>query len=154
MHELDLHGHTVDEALRLFLDFYNRHVRSGSEESIRVIHGYGSSGEGGKNPREIRAVLEGAGDGLEFRPGEDIEANPGTTIVFPRKLLPAPENQLASGILAFCSIPRTESKIAGEFRKHPPRDIKQTIRALVRQGQLKAVLKGDRETYTSVSKPM
>jgi hypothetical protein len=151
MRELDLHGHTVDEAFRLFLDFYNQHVRNGSEESIRVIHGYGSSGEGGKIRRKIRVLLEGAGDKLEWRRGEDVEGNPGVTIVFPSRLLPAAENQLASDILAFCSIPRTESKIAGQFRKHPPRDIKQAIRALVRQGQIKTILKGDRETYVSAS---
>ncbi len=151
MRELDLHGHTVDEALRLFLDFYNRHVRSGSQESVRVIHGYGASGEGGKIRRKLRAFLEGVAGNLEWRPGEDIEGNPGVTIVFPRKLLPAPENQLAAGILVFCSIPRTESKIAGEFLKHPPRDIKQAIRSLVRQGQLKAVVKAGHETYVSVS---
>lgn len=151
MHELDLHGHTVDEALRLFLDFYNRHVRSGSEESVRVIHGYGSSGEGGKIRRKIRVFLEGAAGNLEWRPGEDIEGNPGVTIVFPRRLLPAPENQLAADILAFCSIPRTESKIGGEFRKQTPRDIKQAIRGLVRQGALKAVLKGGHEAYVNTS---
>ena len=149
MRELDLHGHTVDEALRLFLDVYNRHVRSGSEDSIHVIHGYGSSGEGGKIRRKLRMFLEQAGSSLEWRPGEDLEGNPGVTIVFPRKLLPAPENQLAADILAFCSIPRTESKIAGEFRKHPLRDIKQAIRALVRQGRLKALLKGGSETYVA-----
>lgn len=147
MRELDLHDHTVDEALRAFVDFYNGHVRSGREESLRVIHGYGSSGEGGKIRKKIRAFLEGAAASLDWRPGEDLEGNPGLTIVFPRKLLPALENQLAAGILAFCSIPRTESKIAGEFRKHGPREIKEAIRALVRQGQMKAILKAGRETY-------
>jgi DNA-nicking Smr family endonuclease len=41
MAQLDLHGHTVDEALGVFIDVYNRHIRSRSKESLRVIHGYG-----------------------------------------------------------------------------------------------------------------
>src|SRR6266478_7178002 len=122
MAELDLHGHTVDEALRIFVDVYNRHVRSRSKESLRVIHGYGSATEGlegGKIRRKIRTFLEGAADSLDWKPGEDLEGNPGVTIVFPRKILATSQNQLTANILAFCSIPRTESKIAGEFRKTP-----------------------------------
>jgi hypothetical protein len=151
MHELDLHGHTLDEALSLFRNFYNRLVRRRAEESLRVIHGYGSSGDGGKIRRQLRAFLEEAGDRLEWRPGEDVEGNPGVTIVFPRKLLPDPADRLASGIVAFCSIPRTESKIAGEFRRHPARDVKQALRSLVRQGQLKVILKAGHETYVNVA---
>ena len=149
MHELDLHGHTVDEALRAFVDFYNRHVRSGSRESMRVIHGYGSSGEGGKIQRKLRLFIEGAAHNLAWKPGEDVEGNPGVTIVYPRRLLPEPRNQLTAEILAFCSIPRTESKIAGQFRKHDAREIKQAVRALVRSGRMRVVVKGNRETYVS-----
>ena len=68
MAELDLHGHTVDEALRVFIDVYNRHVRSKSQESLRVIHGYGSASDGldgGKIRRRLRTFLEGAADSLE-----------------------------------------------------------------------------------------
>ena len=104
MAEVDLHGHTVDEALRIFIDVSNRH-----------------------------------------------QGNPGVTIVFPRKILPTPQNQLAADILAFCSIPRTKSKIAGEFRKNSALEIKEAIRTLVRQGQLKIAAKGDRETYVTVT---
>jgi len=84
-------------------------------------------------------------------PGEDLEGNPGVTIVFPRKILPTFQNQLAADILAFCSIPRTESKIAGKFRKNSALEIKEAIRTLVRQGQLKIAAKGDRETYVTVA---
>jgi len=129
-------------------------VRSRSEESLRVIHGYGSASDGldgGKIRRRLRTFLEGAADSLEWKPGEDLEGNPGVTIVFPRKSLPTSQNQLATDILAFCSIPRTESKIAGEFSKHRAREIKEAIRSLVRQGQLKIAAKGDREVYITVS---
>ncbi len=154
MAELDLHCCTVDEALRLFIDVYNRHVRSRSEKSLRVIHGYGSASDGldgGKIRRRLRTFLEGAADSLEWKPGEDLEGNPGVTIVFPRKTLPTFQNQLATDILAFCSVPRTESKIAGEFGKHSAREIKEAIRSLVRHGQLKIAAKGDREAYIAVT---
>src|SRR3989442_9608079 len=84
MAEVDLHGHTVDEALRIFIDVYNRHVRSRSKESLRVIHGYGSATEGldgGRIRLKIRTFLEGAADSLDWKPGEDLEGNPGVTIV-------------------------------------------------------------------------
>jgi hypothetical protein len=149
MHELDLHGLTVDEALRAFVASYNRHVRNGSRESMRVIHGYGSSGEGGRILRKLRKFLEGAADSLEWKSGEDVEFNPGVTIVYLRRILPEPVSQLAVEILAYCSIPRTESKISGQFRKHNAREIKEAIRALVRSGELKAVSKGGHETYLS-----
>jgi hypothetical protein len=148
--ELDLHGYTVDEAIRLFVDFYNRHVKSGSEDSLHIIHGYGSSGEGGKIRTKLRTFLAAATDKLDWRPGEDVEANQGMTIVFPRKVLPAIESRLATAILAYCSIPRTESKIAGEFRKHAPKEVKETIRMLVRQGRIREIMKGGHATYTAV----
>src|SRR5207249_3269794 len=116
-----------DEALRVFVEFYNQHVRSGSHEPLRIVHGYGSSGQGGKIQRKIRAFLEGSAVSLDWKPGENLEGNPGVTIVYPRKILLSREDQLATGIVAFCSIPRTESKIAGEFRNYAAREIKQAI---------------------------
>jgi Smr domain len=147
MHELDLHGLSVDEALRVFVEFYNRHIRSGSREPLRIVHGYGASGQGGKIRRKIRALLEGSAVSLDWKAGEDLEGNLGVTIVYPRKILHAREDQLVTDILAFCSIPRTESKITGEFRNYAAREIKQAIRSLVRQDQMKEVFKDGRETY-------
>ena len=151
MPELDLHGRTSDEALRVFVQVYNQHVRRGSRESLRVIHGYGSTGEGGKIRRKIRAFLETADANLEWKCGEDVEGNPGLTIVYPGQALPSLENELASKMLHFCSIPRTESKIAAEFRKYSPREIKLVIRTLVRQGRIQEVLKGGRQTYVTAT---
>jgi hypothetical protein len=147
MRELDLHDHTVDEALRVFVEFYNRHVRSSLPEPLRIIHGYGSTEKGGKIRKKLRAFLEAGSGSLEWKTGEDVEGNPGVTIIYPRRVLHAREDQLVAGILEFCSIPRTESKIAGAFRKHTPQEIKSAIRALVRQGGLKVILKGGHETY-------
>ena len=151
MCELDLHGYTTDEALRIFVDVYNRRMQSGSCTALRLIHGYGSSGEGGKIRRSIRAFLQGAAESLGWVSGEELEGNPGITVVHPKKLLPSIGNQLAAAILVFCSIPRTESKIAGEFRKYGQREIKQAIRSLVRQAQMKEILKGGRETYVNAA---
>ena len=153
MHELDLHEHTWDEALRVFVDFYNRHVQTGARAPLRVIHGYGSTGGDGRIRRKIRAFLGEAAASLDWKPGEDLEGNPGVTIVYPRKVLPAPGDQLAREILVFCSIPRTESKIAGKFRKYGPREIKEGIRSLVRQGQLKQIIKASSETYVNSDYP-
>jgi hypothetical protein len=146
MRELDLHGLTIDEAIRVFIERYNRHVQS-NREPLRIIHGWGSSGEGGKIRRKIREFLAEATDKLDWKPGEDVEGNLGVTIVYPRKVLPARENQLTEAIASFCSTPRTESKIAGEFRTHNAREIKQAIRTLVRQGRLQEIVKGNHVTY-------
>jgi hypothetical protein len=148
MRELDLHGLTIDEAIRVFVERYNRHVQ-GNREPLRIIHGWGSSGEGGKIRRKIREFLTESADNLDWKPGEDVEGNLGVTIVYPRKVLATRENQLAEAIVDFCSTPRTESKIAGEFRKYNAREIKQAVRALVRQGRLQEIAKGNHVTYLS-----
>jgi hypothetical protein len=146
MRELDLHGLTIDEAIRVFIERYNRSVQ-GNREPLRIIHGWGSSGEGGKIRRKIREFLTESANNLDWQPGEDVEGNLGVTIVYPRRTLPARENQLAEAIASFCSTPRTESKIAGEFTRHNAREIKQAVRALVRQGRLQEIVKGGHVTF-------
>lgn len=147
MRELDLHGLTVDDALKTFVQFYNHEIKHGSREAIRVVHGYGSSGEGGKIRLRLRQLLAGAAASLAWKPGEEIEGNLGVTIVYPQKVLLERDNQLAAGILEFCSTPRTESKIAAEFRTYDAREIKQSIRALLRQSRLREIVKSGRSLY-------
>lgn len=147
MRELDLHGLAVDDALKTFVEFYNRSIKTYPKEAIRVVHGYGSSGGSGKIRLKLREFLAGAADSLDWETGEDAEGNLGVTVVRPRKALFAREQQLAGAILEFCTTPRTESKIAGEFRNYAPREIKQTIRSLLRQSQLKEILKGSTAVY-------
>ena len=147
MRDLDLHGLSIEDALKTFTDFYNHSVRAEPQEPIRIVHGYGSSGEGGKIRLKIREFLAGATASLDWKTGEDAEGNLGVTIVYPRKLLHARGEQLAVRILKFCSTARTESKITGEFRKYDAREIKEAIRALLRQGRLKEVFKGGHTTY-------
>jgi hypothetical protein len=147
MRELDLHGLTVDEALKTFVHFYNHRIKSGPQEPIRVVHGYGSSGEGGRIRLRLREFLTGAESSLDWKPGEDAEGNLGVTIVYPRKILLERDEQLAAGILEFCSTARTESKIAGEFRNYDAKEIKQAIRALLRRARLKEIVKSGRSLY-------
>jgi hypothetical protein len=145
VHELDLHGYTVDEALKAFLVFYNKNAGSGAR--LRIIHGYGAVSESARILRKLREFLAAAGSSLEWKRGEDVEGNPGVTIVFARKKLPSAENLLEKEILEFCRVPRTESKIAGQLRQHPPREVKALLRALVRRGELTAVVKGSETTF-------
>ncbi len=148
--ELDVHGLTIDEAFNVFTEFYNRHVRSSSREPLRVIHGWGASGEGGKIRLKLRQFLAEAVPDLNWKAGEDVEGNLGVTFVYPRKAIQVREDRLASAILEFCSTPRTESKIAGQFRKYTPREVKKTIRSLVRQERMKEIHKGDHPAYVKL----
>jgi hypothetical protein len=147
MRELDLHGLSVDDALKTFVNFYNHGIKNSPREPIRVVHGYGSSGEGGRIRLKFREFLAGAASSLDWKPGEETEGNLGVTIVYPRKILLERDEHLAAEILEFCSTPRTESKIAGEFRKYDAREIKQAIRALLRRTRLKEVVKNGRSVY-------
>jgi hypothetical protein len=149
MPELDLHGYTVDEALKAFRVFYNKNAGAGVR--LRIIHGYGAVSESARILRKLREFLATAAASLDWKPGEDIEGNPGVTIVYPRKKLPSAENHLEQEILEFCSVPRTESKIAGQLRKHPPREVKAALRALVRRGELNSVVKSSETAFVSVS---
>src|SRR5246127_5545670 len=127
MIDFDVHGLTVDEALKAFVDFYNRQVKLSSREPVRVVHGWGSSGQGGKIRLKLRELLAEAKPNLEWKSGEDVEGNLGVTIVYPRKAIQPREDQLATAIREFCSTPRTESKIAGQFPRYPSRNIKGII---------------------------
>ena len=147
MIELDVHGLTVDEALKVFVEFYNRHIRRASGEPLRVVHGWGSSGEGGRIRLKLRQVLADTTPNLDWKPGEEVEGNLGVTIVYPGKVIQPLEDRLATAILEFCSTPRTESKITGQFRNYQPREIKQAIRLMLRQGRLKEILKNQHSTY-------
>jgi hypothetical protein len=147
MIELDVHGLSVNDALRVFVEFYNRQARSSSRDPMRVIHGWGSSGEGGRIRPRLRQLLSEVEPNLDWKAGEDLEGNPGVTIVYPRKVIQPRETELETAIVEFCSLPRTESKIAGQFRKYEAREIKHAIRALLRRGQIKEILRVNHAAY-------
>jgi DNA-nicking Smr family endonuclease len=86
--KIDLHGLGTQEALRKLVRDYNAYVRSGGRAPVHIVHGYGSSGRGGAIQRAVREYItanRGRFDGVIE--GEAF-ANPGDTIVYPRRLLP------------------------------------------------------------------
>ncbi len=109
---LNVHGHTVAQAMRLFIDRYNRLAASGPGFALEVIHGKGSVDAGsvirdtlrdylrteGKRIRgfDAQLALRGADylfDGcgtLAYMHGEDIDRNGGKTVVVPRQKLRPP----------------------------------------------------------------
>ena len=148
--EIDLHGHTWLEAQEEFIEFYNGTLdRVGNATSVQlgVIHGYGSTGEGGVIRERLRGFLQRFGDRLEFLKGEDFDGNPGLTIVIPLKRLPDRDGLLAEAIWKFCERPRSRSKVIGKFRKHGSPKVMQAVRSLEKEGRLTPRRKGAMKMY-------
>lgn len=135
--QLDLHGKTWREAQDEFVEFYNTAL---SEEQVgvtlTVVHGYGSTGEGGVLRKRLRGYLDRLSDYLEYTPGEEIDGNLGCTYVAPSGRIPNLEDALAADILNFCKTGKTRSKIIGRFRRHGQPKVLTAIRSLERQGQI------------------
>ncbi len=148
MGTIDLHGFSVPEAMEAFVRYYNREVRHTAPERIKVIHGYGASGSGGAIRAELRSLLERNQDKLTFVGGENIDGNPGYTVVYPGQSysrLSTSEgaiymgDQLSEEILQYCRQVRTEEKIAGKFRRYGMPEVKKTLKALEGQGKVRVV---------------
>ncbi len=148
--ELDVHGERVAEALRLFREAYNREAKRPHPRDIVVIHGYGSSGQGGTIRRRLRALLAAHKAQLGYRLGEDVDGNPGTTVVTPHAPLPDVAAGLAADIVAYCSSPKPVKSITGKFRRHGVPQVREAVQALERDGQLKRVLKNGHKCYVRV----
>ena len=144
--KLDLHGLTVDAAIERFVNDYNARVKCGQLGCWEVIHGYGSSGEGGVIRSKLRALLEQHRDKLKYEAGDQY-GNPGWTWVYPKIKLPNHQEQLATSILNFCSTPKSEEKILREFVKENGLQIKAAIRAQLKFGPLKAINKNGKTHY-------
>ena len=148
---LDLHGHKWIEAKNAFTHLYNESFAADGTllvTTIDVVHGYGSTGEGGIIRTRLRKFLERHTDYLEFVPGEDMDGNQGHTLVAPSKPLPKDEDVLLEDIIEYCSRPRTQEKVAGEFiRRADAPVIKQALNQLQRQGRLERVIKNNRPMY-------
>ena len=137
--ELDLHGRTWAEAQQEFVHFYNHSLDQATDPNsiqLRVIHGYGSNGEGGVIRKRLRAFLDRHSDRLEFTPGESMDGNQGCTVVQPMKRLPDEDESLAEAIWDYCERPRTQSKVVWKFHKHGQPKIMQAIKSLEKQGRL------------------
>lgn len=152
---LDLHGQTWREALPDFIAFYNEAIEQaagGPVSALDIIHGYGSTGNGGALRTRLRhfLVAHAAQGRLEFTPGENIDANPGHTVVTPMQPLPAAHEMLVEEIWAYCARPRALSKISGKFRRHGEPAVRAAIDTLVRQRRLRPVAKGNRKAFQAM----
>ncbi len=145
--EIDLHGYTITEALAAFVAFYNARVGRGNTSQFTVIHGYGSSGDGGKIRSRLRKYLERFPDRVEFVPGGRYSGNPGITLVAPKRELPSEEEGLAGEILSFCSAGKSEGKILGKFRRYGEAEVKSMLQVLERKGSLRTYVKGRYKYY-------
>ncbi len=148
--ELDLHGLTWQDSLSEFMILYDD-VMCKTEDPgntlITVIHGYGSTGEGGVLRSRLRNFLARFEDYLEFTPGEDFDGNRGCTIVRPLKRLPDSLELLSEDIWNYCQPPKTRSKIAGRFRRYGDPKVIEAIRSLEKKGRLKKVYKRRHTMY-------
>jgi DNA-nicking Smr family endonuclease len=86
MQELDLHGLTRVEAYCEMAETNNRLVESGQRGKLKIIHGYGSNGEGGTLREAVRRWLEALD--ADFVAGEFAGGNPGVTLLRLEKLFP------------------------------------------------------------------
>ncbi|MBP7634158.1 Smr/MutS family protein [Candidatus Ozemobacteraceae bacterium] len=149
--EIDLHGFLVAEAIDAFIGFYNDRVRGGDYGRILVIHGYGSTGEGGKIRTRLRSFLAGHEEYLSFEHGEHLSGgNLGSTFVFPRKPLPSTIDTLSNEILSYCRSPKTKSKIAGKFRIAGEAKIQSCLQNLEKKKLLAVTHKGGYKLYQSI----
>jgi len=150
--EIDLHGCPVAEAIDLFVNYYNARVSFGDFSRILVIHGYGSTGEGGKIRTRLRGFLENHHEELTFEAGENLSGgNLGSTFVFPRKPLPSMIDALSNEILDYCQAPKTKSKISGKFRQYGEARIQASLQALEKQKLLRISHKGSHKVFQSSS---
>lgn len=145
--KVDLHGYPAQQALETFLSYYNRQVRAGVHRRIEVVHGYGSSGEGGLIRKRLRTLLSSFPSRVSFTPGENLDGNPGYTLVYPKSLLPEDKDTMQAQILSYCGITRTEEKILGKFRKYGDAEVMATLKTLTKQGKLSVKWKGKYKRY-------
>jgi len=146
---LDLHGCTWAEALVAFIEFHNQVVHLAGGASIgrrEIIHGYGSTGEGGVILLRLRAYLARHPDKVQV----EYDSNRGHTYVTPLAALPGIGDMLGEEIWGYCDEPRTQSKITGKFRRHGDPAVLAAIRVLEREGRLKREDKGTHKLYRSV----
>ena len=146
--EIDLHDKTTNEAIEFFIEKYNQAIKNSYKDSIYVIHGYGSSGKGGKIKRVFHNYLKENSNLLKY----EFDSNPGAVIIYPKKALPTKLTTLEKDILNFCtinskSIKKIESKF---FKKADVKDIKKVLNSLVKRELLDKSLKKSTLVYRSV----
>ena len=85
---------------------------------IKIIHGYGSNGEGGKIKKCIRNYLKDNKEYFLTITGEEIDLNQGYTIITIKKSLQDMDSMLENEIIRFCELAKSNEKIVGKLRKY------------------------------------
>jgi hypothetical protein len=147
---IDLHGLTVDEAMAEFIQFYNDCVERGYQGRIEVVHGYGSSGQGGAILRVLRDYLDENSSKFDHVLPGDIFGNPGITVLIPKDPLAEPETPVCEAIRRFCKTPKSEQRILAKLRgRFGDRLIRDEISRMENKGQLRIVRSCNKMSYES-----
>ena len=135
--QLDLHGMTQRDAVEAFVAESNAALeRAGGPVTMRLVHGYGSTGEGGVLGARLRGFCGSHADRASYVRGEDAERNPGLTIVTVESPLPDARQRLGDAIVEYCGRPRTMHRIARRFRRERGREVAHAVRDLARECRL------------------
>ena len=97
------------------MEAYNESVADGTFDPLDIVHGYGASGQGGKMRTALRSFL--TTHGVFHHCGEDMDRNPGHTLVVPEAPLPGVADRLQADILGYCETPKTRET---NSRQVPP----------------------------------
>lgn len=136
--QLDLHGMTQRDAVEAFVAESNAALeRAGGPVTMRLVHGYGSTGEGGVLGARLRGFCDSHPDRASYVRGEDAERNPGLTIVTVESPLPDGCQRLGDAIVEYCGRARTMDRITGRFRREGGREVAYVVRDLASQGRLR-----------------
>lgn len=153
MREVDLHGLKTAQALEAFALAYDNALRESPRGALRVIHGYGSGGAGGDTRNAIRSWLKASSHSLKWMAGEEIDGNPGYTMVYPERRLPAGAARIHDSIVEYCSKERTQSDVIGRFvRRNSQGDIANALKDLETRGRLRTFVRNGRKYYVDSSR--
>ena len=132
----DYHGLSVEKALVRFVSDYNRALHSHAKTKIFIIvHGYGSSGRGGKIKKALLKLLtfENNKGVLTFKESGQVDTHPGYTLVTPKSDL----RSVPPGILSPFLLPSEEYAIAQSINS------RQRSRAVTRRTGAHHIDRGD-----------
>ena len=149
--QLDLHGMTQREAIEKFVREANAALeRAGMPVKMRVVHGYGSTGEGGAIRQRLRGFCDSHSDRATYIRGEEAERNPGLTIVTLSCALPDARERLGDAIVAYCARPKAMDRIAGRFRREGGSAVADAVRDLAKRGRLRKTKGRHGTEYTAL----
>lgn len=83
---LDLHRCTVEEALVRLAREYNANLTREPPQDLDVIHGQGRAPGGGRIRKVLRRFLKAHGHAIGYCLGENLDRNPGHTVLHPLSL--------------------------------------------------------------------